>query len=256
MIYLLAITGVIPIHQSFRSEHLVIIVYAALFGYLFMPLPIFNHSGRLYALKLIGRSLISPLIGVDFTIVWMTDQWQSLTTPLRDLSYTICYFTRLDFDVPSVNPCKSATTFEVALLVIIIAVSYRILQCLRMGWDYGFFCQGHMFNTIKYCLSLLSSVLSYLYKQYESLLGAWIAVSLASTLYAYVWDLRMDWGLLNLDNKNFLLRKYLTFQPKRNYYIVMVANFIMRLGWTITLSPAIASIFGDPNLVTFVTGSV
>ncbi len=76
-----------------------------------MPLPIFNHKGRIYALKLIGKSLISPLIGVDFTIIWMTDQWQSLTTPLRDLSYTICYFTRLDFDKPTINPCKDATTF-------------------------------------------------------------------------------------------------------------------------------------------------
>jgi hypothetical protein len=90
---------------------LVIIVYSALFGYLFMPLPIFNHKGRIYALKLIGKSLISPFIGVDFTIIWMTDQWQSLTTPLRDLAYTICYFTRLDFDKPTINPCKDATTF-------------------------------------------------------------------------------------------------------------------------------------------------
>jgi hypothetical protein len=143
----------------------------------------------------------------------------------------------------------------VALLVIIIAVSYRILQCLRMGWDYGFFCQSHMFNTIKYTFSLASSVLSYLYKQQSSLLAAWLVVSVISTLYAYVWDLKMDWGLMNLDSKNFLLRKYLTFLPKRNYYIVIVTNFLLRLSWTITLSPAIVSLFGDPNLVTFATGS-
>lgn len=100
LIYLLSISNVFTIEGSFRSEHLVLIVYVTLFGYVFMPLPIFNHRGRIYALKLIGKSLLSPIIGVDFTIVWMTDQWQSLTTPLRDLAYTFCYYSRLDFDKP------------------------------------------------------------------------------------------------------------------------------------------------------------
>jgi hypothetical protein len=35
----------------------------------------------------------------------------------------------------------------------------------------------------------------------------------------------------------------------------MVINLLLRLSWTITLSPAIVSLFGDPNLVTFATGS-
>lgn len=113
-----------------------------------------------------------------------------------------------------------------------------------------------MFNTIKYCFSLGSAVLAYVYKQNSTLLPAWLAVSIISTLYAYAWDLRMDWGLLETSGKNFLLRKYITFEPKRNYYIVMITNLIMRLAWTITLSPSIVSIFGDPNLVTFATGSV
>lgn len=84
-----------------------------------------------------------------------------------------------------------------ALLVIIIAVSYRILQCLRLGWDHGFFCESHMFNTIKYGLSLGSAVLAYVYKLNSVLLPAWLAISIISTLYAYVWDLKMDWGLLD-----------------------------------------------------------
>ena len=45
------------------------------------------------------------MIGVDFTIIWMTDQWQSLTTPLRDMAYSFCYYGRLDFDDVKTNPC-------------------------------------------------------------------------------------------------------------------------------------------------------
>ena len=199
LIYLLAFNEVFTISGSFRKEHLVSIVWLALFTYLFIPLPIFNYRGRLYALKLIVRSLISFIIGVDFTIIWMTDQWQSLTTPLRDMAYTFCYYGRLDFDDVKTNPCTDSSTFEVALLVIVIAVSYRILQCLKLGWDTGFWLQSHMFNTIKYALSLASGVLSFFVKNNEDkphLLYIWIVVSAVSTLYAYVWDLTMDWDLI------------------------------------------------------------
>jgi len=66
----------------------------------------------------------------------------------------------------------------------------------------------------------------------------------------------MDWNLLECSDKSILLRKYLTFAPARNYYIVIVLNFIMRSAWTMTLSPAIIATFRDKNLVTLVTGSI
>lgn len=110
LIYLLFITNIVANNSSFQTEYLVLIVWIALASYIFMPLPILNHEGRLYALKLNLRCLLSPIIGVDFTIVWMTDQWISMATPLRDLAYTVCYYTRLDFNVISVNPCKNNST--------------------------------------------------------------------------------------------------------------------------------------------------
>ena len=77
-------------------------------------------------------------------------------------------------------------------------------------------------------------------------------------MYAYVWDLTMDWDLIQerkCSDKHFLLRKYITFTPKRNYYIVMVTNLILRLAWTLSLSPAVIGLFGDKNLLTFATGT-
>ena len=163
-----------------------------------MPLPIFNHRGRLYALKLIFRSLLSPITGVNFTIIWMTDQWISLATPLRDTAYTVCYYTRLDFGNLADNPCRKNTTFEVVLLVIVIAFSYRILQCARLGYSQGhYWTSPHMINTLKYAVSLSSAIVSNLYSQgYTQLLWLWIALSITSTLYSYLWDLKMDWKLL------------------------------------------------------------
>ena len=82
---------------GFATQYYVLIVYSCFFLYLLVPLPIFNHKGRIFALKLIGESLVSPIFGVTFSRAWIANQFLSLSTPLRDLAYTICYYTRLDF---------------------------------------------------------------------------------------------------------------------------------------------------------------
>jgi len=66
----------------------------------------------------------------------------------------------------------------------------------------------------------------------------------------------MDWGLLQKNDRHPYLRKYLNFEPKRNYYIIMISNLIMRLSWTMTLSPSIATIFGNANIFTLITGMI
>ena len=83
---------------------------------------------------------------------------------MRDVAYTVCYYARMDFDHPEKeNPCAEASTFEVALLVVVVAISYRIVQCIRLGYDTGqYWCKPHMFNTIKYLLSLTSAILAYI----------------------------------------------------------------------------------------------
>ena len=144
-----------------------------------------------------------------------------------------------------------------ALLVVVVVISYRIVQCIRLGYDSGqYWCKPHMFNTIKYTLSLTSAILAYISNSDPELIITWISVSTVTTLYSYYWDLKMDWNLLECSDKSLLLRKYLTFAPARNYYIVIVLNFIMRSAWTMTLSPAIIASFGDKNLLTLVTGSI
>lgn len=70
----------------------------------------------------------------------------------------------------------------------------------------------HMANTFKYLASLITAVISYIYNLgYTNLLWLWICTSVISTMYSYMWDLKYDWGLLETNSKNWLLRKYLTF---------------------------------------------
>jgi EXS family len=145
----------------------------------------------------------------------MTDQWLSLITPFRDLRYTICYYNELDFDLPKVNSCKSNTSFEIVVSITIIGLSYRILQCMRLGYSQGkYFTAPHFANTIKYSLSLISALLSFYYNidnENRPLFIFWIIITAISTCYSYYWDLKYDWDLLQSNNHHFLLRKYLTF---------------------------------------------
>jgi hypothetical protein len=143
----------------------------------------------------------------------MTDQWISLATPLRDTAYTVCYYSQLDFDNISYNPCKSSSTFEVVLLAVVIASSYRILQCIRLGISQGkYMFTPHMVNTIKYLCSLSAAIVSFIYNQgYSVLLWVWIINSSLATFFSYYWDLKKDWDLLEDNSRNFLLRKYITF---------------------------------------------
>ncbi len=181
-----------------------------------------------------------------------------MITPLRDFFYTVCYYQNLDFNNVRYNPCKDKSSFTYTALPIVLVFSYKIILSIRIGLKAGNFCMGlQMFNTLKHLSSILTAVLAFFYNQgLPNLLGIWIISSMISTLYNYYWDLKFDWQLLEPKCKNWRLRKYLTFQPKFIYYIIICINLIMRFSWSITLSPTVQGYFGSPALLTLVTGSI
>jgi hypothetical protein len=70
-----------------------IVVWITFFGYLFFPFKnFFNYQGRKYFFILLKECLIPPFVPTTFPISWLTDQLISLTGPIRDFEYTICYF--------------------------------------------------------------------------------------------------------------------------------------------------------------------
>jgi hypothetical protein len=156
------------------------------------------------------------------------------------------------------NPCNDTNRISVVLIVAVSALSYRILQCLRQGYDKGeYFMTPFFFNTLKYAASLITAILAFQYRLVgSSLLAVWLVFAAISTIYSYFWDIKMDWNLLQKNDRNPCLRKYLTFEPARNYYIICITNLLMRLAWTMTLSPNIASFFGNANIFQLITGMI
>eukprot|EP00727_Mastigamoeba_balamuthi_P008795 m51a1_g4538 hypothetical protein (685) ;mRNA; r:40024-43008 len=70
-----------------------------------------------------------------------------------------------------------------------------------------------------------------------ALLSLWIIAATANTAYSYAWDLTQDWGLVVRGSKNWLLRDNLQYRHKWIYYVCMALNLVLRMCWTLTISP-------------------
>ena len=65
--------------------------------------------------------------------------------------------------------------------------------------------------------------------------SVWIGGQTFSTIYTLLWDLLMDWSLLQLDSQNYLLRDELSFKHHSIYYFAIISNGLLRFSWTIQL---------------------
>lgn len=113
------------------------------------------------------------------------------------------------------------------------------------------------FNTLKYAATLCTAVFAFEYKLgADEIQAAWLLFAIISSFYSFVWDLKMDWDLLQKNNHHPFLREKLVLGSANVYYLIMAGNFVMRLAWIITISPKLAAFLGNNNLVFLVTGMI
>ena len=104
--------------------------------------------------------------------------------------------------------------------------------------------------------------------RYSPFFYLWILCSIASSLYAYTWDIKMDWGLLDRYDifwlwserirsvlivvvklhivctflyyrnagENKFLREEIVYSSKSYYYFAIIEDFVLRFGWAVSLS--------------------
>lgn len=234
------------------------IVWIMFIVYIFLPVPIFNWKGRLYMGKTILKSIVAPVTGVDFPVIWTTDQFISLVNPLRDMAYTACYYTQLDLK-NSTSSAKCSNSVEVLFVAGCIALIMRVLQCIKVGYDNKhYFFAPSFYNTLKYLSSLLTLLFSFLYTSADkNIFWAWVVFAMISTCFSFYWDIYFDWGLLQKSKRNPYLRDDLCYGGRGLYYFIMIINFVLRLSWVFSLSPNIVASFHIlPVLFSLITGSV
>ena len=144
---------------------------------------------------------------MNFADFWLADQLNSLVPVLLDFQYMICFYATNEgnwYTATDYNKCVDKTWF-IRPIVACLPAYLRFAQCLRRYRDTKepF---PHLANAAKYSTTFFVVIFSTLYHSYEAnrvgnahhpFFYTWIVCSFISSLYAYFWDIKIDWGLFD-----------------------------------------------------------
>lgn len=91
VLYALDVADIIKL-TGLNPQLLPVFVWLPFIAYLINPISIFYRKSRSYMFKAILNCLISFAIPITYPIVYTTDQFLSLLTPIKDTFQTICYY--------------------------------------------------------------------------------------------------------------------------------------------------------------------
>lgn len=177
-----------------------LVCWIGLFAFLFWPIKNqFNYSGRLYFFRIFKESFFQ--LRTDFEHVWIGNQFTSLSGVIRDLIYSILYYIFYFKDYQEFNTIIK-TLQPLIIFVSMIAYFVRSTQCIKICLkNKSFYPQG--FNSIKYILSIISSIASYIFKKDKEFFKIWLFWATLSSCYSFTWDVKMDWGFTILSISEF-----------------------------------------------------
>jgi len=208
------------------------------------PTRTFQHDARFWSLKVIFRIFMAPFFYVGFADFWLADQMNSLVQSMKDFEFFCCfYITRLmsgDWTNIDDGECAASSWWVVAL-VSAMPAWFRFAQCIRRYRDTRE-AFPHLLNAGKYSSSLFAVLFNTLNANYQSedgrhwLFYIWFITSFVSSIYGYIWDIKMDWGFFT-DNAgdNKFLREEVVYSSKNYYYFAIVEDLFIRFSWAYIL---------------------
>ncbi|GMM31819.1 Syg1 protein [Martiniozyma asiatica (nom. inval.)] len=192
------------------------------------PFDIFYLNARLWLISSLFRLLLSGFYPVEFRDFFLGDIFSSLTYSISNLSTFFCLYS---IKWNNCIRCGSSRSRVLGFLQCLPSI-WRFLQCFRRWADTGEWFP-HLANMGKYTVSMLYYMSLSLYRiekvsKYRVLLIFWATFN---SVYSSIWDLIMDWSLVDFDSENFLLRDELVFKNKNFYYFAMISDVILRFQW-------------------------
>lgn len=221
--------------------------------------------GKIYLefIILMKYVICAPFFNPSFKQILLGDMLTSLAKPLGDLCIAIyCLVAKFNWDRPtSLAPISvieklptELPTGSMPLVIISYPSVIRMLQCLRLFFksppDQDQFDMKHLINTGKYLMGIVVIWTTYMFNSqhrsdrfYNLHDIIWIVACSIQTIYAYIWDLKQDWGLLadpcdNNDGNTNIYTPYglrnikeLKLGPPGVYYMAMFINLVFRCTW-------------------------
>ncbi|CAD6188101.1 unnamed protein product [Caenorhabditis auriculariae] len=246
---------------------LMIFCCLVLFNPIKSPNYIFHRDSRFWLIRHFVKCASAPFHFVTFTDFWLGDQMNSLTTAFLDLQYFLCFYSmEVDYsnyglDVRAVNSTSGAIPWGFVDIntgkdmctsepwmrgfVSIIPAFIRLMQCFRRYRDTGR-VHPHLVNAGKYSTTILVVICGALNKKFEKddpnmtsfVFYVWIASYIFSFTYTFLWDVFMDWGLIDprAPKEAPFLREEMIYGSKFYYYAAILQDFVLRLSWVLNVS--------------------
>ncbi|XP_066155139.1 solute carrier family 53 member 1 [Euwallacea fornicatus] len=214
-------------------------------AFLVNPFKVFRHEARFWFLRLCGRMISAPFFHVGFADFWLADQLNSLVNGLLDIQFLICfYFTNGNWlEAGDTSTCMEHN-FIIRPIVNAIPAWIRFAQCLRRYYD-SREAFPHLVNAGKYSTTffvvIFGTLKGYYKGSYTSVLDnpyyiMWILAQFVASTYAYIWDIKMDWGLLDKNaGENTFLREEIVYSSTFFYYFAIMEDLVLRFTWTISI---------------------
>ncbi|KAL1302973.1 hypothetical protein AAFC00_003290 [Neodothiora populina] len=194
----------------------------------FTPFPVLYHKSRFWFIRSNWRLLVAGLYPVEFRDFFLGDMYCSQTYALGNLELFFCLYAQHWNNPPQCNSSHSRLLGFFSTLPGI----WRLLQCLRRYWDTRNVFP-HLVNGGKYSFTILYYMSLSLYRidKTNSLRAMFIFFATINAIYCSVWDIVMDWSLMDPYAKHRFLRSTLAFKYTWWYYIAMVIDPIIRFNW-------------------------
>lgn len=171
--------------------------------------------------------LLAGIYPVEFRDFFLGDIYCSLTYSMANIELFFCLYAN-DWKEPV--RCNSNHSRLLGFLMMLPPI-WRFIQCLRHYRDMRNVFP-HLVNGGKYPMTITASVILSLYRVSgtRTNLALYIAFSV-SNIYASIWDLFMDFSLLQAHSSHFCLRDILALKRRWPYYGIMVLDPVLRFAW-------------------------
>lgn len=176
------------------------------------------------------------------------DVFTSTVRPLQDLAFTVFYIVSglrgwwtQAYDLDNAQlPLETSWLLHTCVLpaCMVSPLWWRFLQNLRQTYD-NKQRWPYLGNAFKYFIAAQVSMMG-LFDPSKKSSVLWILCFVFATLYQIFWDVFMDWELLEFSSNTTWrprLRSLRLYPSRKMYWTILVVNFVLRFGWTLTFLP-------------------
>ncbi|KAL6807236.1 EXS family domain-containing protein [Trichoderma sp. SZMC 28013] len=192
------------------------------------PAPVLAHKSRRWLAYSHWRLLLSGFYPVEFRDFFLGDMYCSLTYSMANIELFFCLYAN-HWNNP--GQCNSTSSRLLGFLTTLPAI-WRFLQCIRRYRDTRNIFP-HLVNCGKYTATILSYLCLSLYRihQSHSNLALFVTFSTINGVYTSIWDLFMDFSLLQPQSRHTALRDILALKYRWIYYVIMTVDPVLRFSW-------------------------